>query len=555
MAMKHLLKRGARRSWLCAALFPFLALSAGKVRADSFVFEWNLLTGDYGADPVFLDLDGDAVPKKVWGALGEVGGVPQGDFPATSAWLFANYGPFQGYEDMIVSFRFGTADTSQPHVFELDPASFSSDPAKGTARMTYLPAGGAGSVPVSFYLGGRDSSQTEELQEVAKGHVTEVRLEMNPGLGWSGFGSFFFDESVAALGPGTMTQAPLFSEVAALVGSSAPFRMPITIGGLDFDAEAQEQWENDHPVGQVPDARVLLSLGAGYAGEPSGVTQSLADVILPSNGTLVSRDGEYHFDPRDLDRLGRWFDPPMVSEYSYRTRDGSSFSAVGLPEGIDTVDGKFTIWFDGTSRVVDEGVFFSFRDHRESGGNLVKSFRISGIEPEVDAADPQAFPIRLAFWNGSEPLRSASFSIRPAIVYQPDNLIGTSSSPARARGNGIYNRSGAGQSIRVVARGAKRVSAFLHMQNDGEASDRIRLRGTKGNRLVDVAYLSGGNRTALVARGAFSTAALDPGRAQVVRINLRSSGKRRVSKTLSLLSTSRSDGAKVDLAKTRFFRR
>ncbi len=331
-------------------------LPAGAVRADSFAFEWYLLTGDYDASPpILLDLDGDPVPKRIWGAAGELSGAPPGDFPLTSSWLAANYGPLQGYVDMLVTFELGTADTSLAAAFELDQGSFSNDPATGTAKLTYLPAGGAPSVPVNFYLGGRDAGSNDDLQLVATGHVTEVELEMNSGLGWSGFGNFHIAAPVAALGPVTGTQAPLFAEVAGLVGGAAPFRTPITIGEIDYDAQGQAEWLALGLPGQIADARVLGALGAGYAGEPSGVTQATGDLILPSNGRLVDRDGEFYFDPRDLDPLGRWFDPPMVSEYSYRTRDGGSFSGVGLPVGIDTVDGKFTLWFDGTSRVVDEG--------------------------------------------------------------------------------------------------------------------------------------------------------------------------------------------------------
>lgn len=261
----------------------------------------------------------------------------------------------------------------------------------GTARMTFLPAGGAPAFPVNFSGGGIDGDGNETFQLMATGRVTELRLEMNPTIGWSGYGVFFFDAEVAANGPITGTDSPLFDEIAALVGGPGPYRVPITLGQFEEDPASLAEWQMLHPSGQISDPVVFSARGAGYAGEPSGISQNSGDVKLPVNPQLVDRDGEFHFDPNDLDELGRWFDPPFVEEYSYRTRDGSYFSGVQVPVGLDSVDGKFTIWYDGLSTEVDEGDFFSFRDHHAGGGNLVSSFRITGIDPAVDAADPEAF--------------------------------------------------------------------------------------------------------------------------------------------------------------------
>lgn len=523
------------------------------LRADVFVFEWWLVTGDFSTEPVFLDLDGDPVPQKVWAAYGEITGTAEGDFPLTTAWLEANYGEAQGYAEPTVTFDFGSADTSNPPAFVLDPASFSNDPAAGTARMTYVPAGGAPSIAAAFYVGGIDPEGNRDLSRAVEGYITELKLEMNPALGWSGYGTFYFVNNEPTTGPVTGTEDPLFEEVAAILGGAGPFRLPITIGGFDEDPEAYARWQALYPTGQISDAAVFSANGGGYVGDRSGVTQDPADVKLPGNAQLVERDGDYYFEPDDLDELGRWFDPPMVEEYGYRTLDGSYFSAVELPVGLDTVDGKFTIWFDGTSAEVDEGVFFSFRDHHAGGGNLVHSFRITGIGPAVDAADPEAFPVRLAFWDGTAPLRSARFAIRPAIVYQPDALVAAKPSVAAAKGDNLYNRTGAGQSLKVVSRGSKGVRVYLGLQNDGEGDDRIRLRGTAGNRGLKVAYTADGNRTSEVTRGRFRSPALEPGDYTVVRIDLKPLSPK-VRKKLSLLSTSSSDATKADLAKVLFSR-
>lgn len=538
-----------RSSLVAAVVAVFLSGCLNwSARADVFVFEWWVLGGDFSTVPVYVDLNGDPVPQKVWGALGEVTGAGEGDFPLTEAWLEANYGAAQGFAEVTVTFDFGSADTSNPPAFEIDPSSFSSDPAMGTSRMTFLPSGGAPSIPVNFSGGGIDAGGNETLQLMALGRVTELRLEMNPDIGWSGYGVFYFDSAVVANGPVTGTQAPLFDEIAALVGGAGPYRVPITLGQFDEDPEALAEWQIEYPSGQISDPVIFSALGAGYAGEASGVTQNAGDVKLPVNVNLVDRDGDYFFKPRDLPKLGEWFDPPFVEEYSYQTRDGSYFSGVELPVGLDTADGKFTIWFDGTSTEVDEGVFFSFRDHFDGGGNLVNSFRITGIGPAVDAADPEAFPVRLAFWDGSDSVTSAVFSIRPAVRYQVDGLISAKPSVGAAKGDGIYNRSGAGQTVKVIARNSRGVRAYLGIQNDGEGEDRFRLKGTRGNRSLKVSYLSGGNRTALVTRGKFRTAPLDPGDYEVVRIDLKPLSER-VRKKLSLLSTSSGDTTKSDLVK------
>jgi|APTNR8051073442_1049403.scaffolds.fasta_scaffold15534_2 hypothetical protein len=543
------------QSWVLQVLCALcMCLGPGRVvRADTFVFEWGFLAGDFSSLPVYLDLDGDPVPKKIWGAKGEITGAPPGSFPLSTAWLDSNYGIAQGYAEVVVQFEFGTDDTGNPHAFVLDEASFSNDPATGTAKMTYVPAGGAPSVPVNYYMGGDDFSWNRTRQLVATGVVTALHLEMNPGIGWSGYGEFQFSAEVPAPGPVTNTQAPLFSEIAGLVGGAAPYRTLITIGEFEFDPVEQSKWLTAHPTGQVADATIFVAVGAGYAGEPSGVSQAGGDVILPLNGNLVDRNGDYYLDHRDLTRLGKWFDPPMVEEYSYRTLDGSYFSAVELPVGLDTEDGQFTLWFDGKSEVVDEGVFFSFVDHHAGGGNLVNTFRITGIEPTVDAEDPQAFPVRLAFWDGSEPLSSASFAIRPAVRYQVDGLIAAKPSVAAAKGDGIYNRSGSGQRVKLVSRGSGGATAYLGIQNDGDGDDRFRLRGVRSNRSLKVSYLSGGNRTSLVTKGQFLTETLSPGDYQVVKVVLKPLSDR-VSRRIPLLSTSSGDAAKVDLVKILFSR-
>lgn len=123
---------------------------------------------------------------------------------------------------------------------------------------------------------------------------------------------------------------------------------------------------------------------------------------------------------------GIWYDPPMAESYEFtmtpspqplglqgrvfpgmqatELRDESVFTAItGLPDGIDA-DNRFTV----TVGEVVLGEFspadaVQFADYAEQlgdlliGGEGVKNFTISGIEPGVDPDNPLAFPVRLEF--------------------------------------------------------------------------------------------------------------------------------------------------------------
>jgi hypothetical protein len=364
--------------YLVVILLPMVS------HADSFIFRWWILSGDY--DQTKLDLNGDPVPLKIWCAVGSVRNQEEEDFPLTTAWLEANYG---SRDVPFVEFRFGTQDTTLIPAFELDPATFSNDPATGLARMTYKPVGG-GTIPVAWFAGGEDADGGNRDEEpVATGTVSAIHLIQNRELGWSGCAEITLD--LEEIG----TTCPLYDEVAALEGGPGPsYDTDVVIGDFDIDPVAQAKWEAGAPSGQVADATVLLSRGLGYAGEPSGCDQDQAAV--PENIT-----GAWRFALKLLPELGTWFDPPLVSEYRYYSPD-AKFTGVELPTGIDAIDGKFIILYSGKQAIVNEGVFYVFPAP-------VSEFRVIDIEPSVDAADNLAFPVRLALTTES-----------PTVYIQPD---------------------------------------------------------------------------------------------------------------------------------------
>lgn len=92
---------------------------------------------------------------------------------------------------------------------------------------------------------------------------------------------------------------------------------------------------------------------------------------------------------------GWWFDPPVAEGYEYAIQPGSGAhftSILDFPPGFDE---PFTVTADG----VTLGGFGPGEpiDFVAVLGHGVESFRVTGLAPDVDAEDPQAFPIRLAF--------------------------------------------------------------------------------------------------------------------------------------------------------------
>jgi hypothetical protein len=89
---------------------------------------------------------------------------------------------------------------------------------------------------------------------------------------------------------------------------------------------------------------------------------------------------------------GAIFDPELADGYIYRmTSESSLFTSIlGFPNGFE---GTFTVSTSGT--VLGKFQAGQVVDFVIGGG--VREFTVSGIAPAVDADDPTAFPLRLAF--------------------------------------------------------------------------------------------------------------------------------------------------------------
>ena len=91
---------------------------------------------------------------------------------------------------------------------------------------------------------------------------------------------------------------------------------------------------------------------------------------------------------------GSWFDPPFTSSYDYTGTGGTTFTRIGLVNGFGPVNVLYGPGF-GTSLGSFAGG--SMVDFVALTGAALSSFRISGINPTVDAADPSAYPIQAFF--------------------------------------------------------------------------------------------------------------------------------------------------------------
>ena len=133
-----------------------------------------------------------------------------------------------------------------------------------------------------------------------------------------------------------------------------------------------------------------------------GGTQN--DPLLPDQ-TIPSESGDIFVFTNTPS--GVWVDPPLVSSFAFLMTSDSLFTNIlELPLGIGDADGLFTVAVG--NRVLGQfagGASVSFAEFGYALG--VSGFTVSGIDPQTDAANPAAFPIRLAY---NTPL--ASFTMR-----------------------------------------------------------------------------------------------------------------------------------------------
>jgi hypothetical protein len=110
---------------------------------------------------------------------------------------------------------------------------------------------------------------------------------------------------------------------------------------------------------------------------------------------------------------GLWYDPPLVDGFDFAMTGGSLFTGIlDFPPGFAD---PFAVYVGGVLLgTFGPGQSVSF-------GAGVSAFTVAGIRPLVDAANPLAFPIRLAF---NTPTASFTMIPRadPAVIPEPGTL-------------------------------------------------------------------------------------------------------------------------------------
>lgn len=92
---------------------------------------------------------------------------------------------------------------------------------------------------------------------------------------------------------------------------------------------------------------------------------------------------------------GLWYDPPTTYGFSFLTTSDSLFTEIlDFPVGIDN-DNLFTVSVG--NQILGEFSPSKSVDFVALFGQGVSEFTITGIDPLVDATNPTAFPIKLAF--------------------------------------------------------------------------------------------------------------------------------------------------------------
>lgn len=136
-------------------------------------------------------------------------------------------------------------------------------------------------------------------------------------------------------------------------------------------------------------------------GDFTGLVQT--NPVLPD---AFIEDGFLFNDPIS----GNWVDPPCTDGFAYQMTGPARFTRVvdfpvGFSQPFTVSVGEQTLGSFGPGESVD---FSSFP------GGGVTSFEVSGIAPEVDLDDPQAFPLRLEY---DQP--SASFTMTSLALPEP----------------------------------------------------------------------------------------------------------------------------------------
>ena len=181
---------------------------------------------------------------------------------------------------------------------------------------------------------------------------------------------------------------------------NAPFTKTVTVTGGTASSNSPQDFIQFSPPGGLTSvgAFSVLVTSAVTTGTVSASSAQVrvsycfdepACAIAPTNATNVTAGSWTLVGP-----TGSWFDPPFTSSYDYTGTGGTTFTRIGLANGFGPVNVLSGPGF-GTSLGSFAGG--STVDFVALTGVALSSFRISGINPAVDVADPGAYPIQAFF--------------------------------------------------------------------------------------------------------------------------------------------------------------
>jgi hypothetical protein len=140
-----------------------------------------------------------------------------------------------------------------------------------------------------------------------------------------------------------------------------------------------------------------------------------------------------------------------------------------------------------------------------------------------------------------------------AVAHQPDGRIGTSSKVAKMVGDNLYNGTGHGQSKGGKAKHNKTKAFYVSLQNDGNATDTIAVKGSKSSKGFVVKYYVGKKDvTKQVVRGTYQIQNLAAGgTAKSIKVVVKVKSTAKIGSVQKLKITATSGVSAMDVVKAK----
>lgn len=254
---------------------------------------------------------------------------------------------------------------------------------------------------------------------------------------------------------------------------------------------------------------------------------------LPNGNTMVGWAGLRDAIATEVNPAGEtvWeladaVDPTLPAYSTYRAAKFPVYDAIA-PRVSMTTPRSDVMYRVGERVVLDIGC----TDRGGSGLRYCGGTGVSGDLVDTSIAGRHKLVLRAEDAYGNVTQRRRFYDVGPAI-YRPDATIRVPG--GRAVGSDVYGSPADQHVVRTIRRSGGRAVALVRLQNDGNAIERLQVRGTAGSRKFKVAYFTGTrNITKAVSSGSFFTPRLRPGwsiemAVRVTRTRLARPGDRRV---------------------------